>query len=246
MVAGAAAADAVSRARRMPDLRVGLHLTLVEDVPALPSAEIPALTSRNGRFRSDMGAMALRIAFDPSARKQLSREIAAQLSLFEKTGLRLDHLNAHKHFHLHPTIAGLAIGEASRLGLRAIRIPDEPRAVIAAIEPQTATSPQTALLWAAARLQARAKRHGIFAPDHVFGLAWSGAMTAPRLAALIDRLPEGVSEIYTHPAVSDAFAGSAPGYRYRDELAALTDPAIVAAVKDAGLRLGGYSDFADG
>jgi hypothetical protein len=38
----------------------------------------------------------------------------------------------------------------------------------------------------------------IAAPDQVFGLAWSGAMT-DRLAGLI-LLPEGLSEIYMHPA----------------------------------------------
>lgn len=36
MVTGGAAADAVARAKRMPALRVGLHLVLVEGKPVLP------------------------------------------------------------------------------------------------------------------------------------------------------------------------------------------------------------------
>jgi hypothetical protein len=40
-----------------------------------------------------------------------------------------------------------------------------------------------------ARVQrARLKRAGVAAPDQVFGLAWSGAMTQPRLAGLIEHL----------------------------------------------------------
>jgi len=53
----------------------------------------------------------------------------------------------------------------------------------------------------------------------VFGLAWSGAMTGARLAGLIRYLPDGVSEIYMHPATGP-YPGSAPGYRYGEELAA--------------------------
>jgi len=80
-------------------------------------------------------------------------------------------------------------------------------------------------------------------PDAVFGLAWSGAMTAPRLCGLLHHLSEGCTEIYTHPATSDRFEGHAPGYRYADELAALTAPDAVAAARRPGIVLGGYGDF---
>jgi hypothetical protein len=67
-------------------------------------------------------------------------------------------------------------------------------------------------------------------------------MTEERLADLLGRLPDGVTEIYTHPAVSDAFLGSAPGYRYRDELAALLSPRAKALAEASGARRGGFSD----
>jgi hypothetical protein len=78
--------------------------------------------------------------------------------------------------------------------------------------------------------------------DAVFGLAWSGAMTKSRVAALLGRLPPGFVEIYFHPATTDAFAGAAPGYRYADEFAALCDPDCIAAMRRSGYALGGYSD----
>jgi hypothetical protein len=52
-------------------------------------------------------------------------------------------------------------------------------------------------------------------------------MTAPRLGALLGHLPEGLNEIYTHPATVDAFSGHAPGYRHTQELATLTDPEAI-------------------
>src|ERR1700761_6836336 len=54
MVSAPAAADAGARAKTMPNLRVGLHLTLVDDRPTLPAAHIPGLVDRDGMFRSDM------------------------------------------------------------------------------------------------------------------------------------------------------------------------------------------------
>jgi hypothetical protein len=67
-------------------------------------------------------------------------------------------------------------------------------------------------------------------------------MTETRLQGLIAHLPEGITEIYTHPATSSRFAGSAPGYRYEDELAALTSPNFRGRVAAAGVASGGFSD----
>lgn len=91
-------------------------------------------------------------------------------------------------------------------------------------------------------LRARFRRAGIAAPDQVFGLAWSGAMTPKRLKGLIEYLPEGLSEIYLHPAIG-AYPGSAPGYAYVEELRALTDPAMPDLIAARHIRLGGFCDF---
>ena len=86
------------------------------------------------------------------------------------------------------------------------------------------------------------KLAGVAAPDQVFGLAWSGAMTQARLAGLIAHLPEGVTEIYTHPATSSGFAGAALSYRYEEELAALKSPELRRQIAAAGVASGGFSD----
>jgi hypothetical protein len=69
-------------------------------------------------------------------------------------------------------------------------------------------------------------------------------MTRDRLSGLIRNLPDGISEIYLHPATGP-FSGAAPGYRYREELEALTAPEVAAACRDPSLRLGGFADFLD-
>ena len=240
MVAAPAVADAVARAKKMPSLKVGLHLVLVEAKPALPAERVPDLVGPDGYFRIDMARLGFDIAFRPRVRAQLRSEIAAQFEAFAATGLALDHVNAHKHFHLHPMIAAEALAAGRRYGLRAIRVPQEPTVIVDAVEPASSNL-GTRLTGQWARVLRRQGR-GLVMPDAVFGLAWTGAFDSKRLARLLARLPEGLIEIYSHPATADAFAGSAPGYRYRDELAALVDPAVIAAAASSRHRRCGYAD----
>jgi hopanoid biosynthesis associated protein HpnK len=226
MVGEPAAAEGVEVARRNPRLAVGLHLTLTDGTPTLPPERIPALVQANGRFRDDMVGLGLTLAASRAAREQLRAEVAAQCAAFRATGLACDHLNAHKHYHLHPVIAAVAFAEAARMGIRAVRIPHEPG---------TARALAPLILW----LRRLAARHGLRAPDRMVGLAWTGAFTADRLAEALGRLPPGVTELYCHPATAGGFPGAAPGYRYAEELAALVDPRVRAAC--AGLPSGGYS-----
>jgi hopanoid biosynthesis associated protein HpnK len=240
MVAGPAAAQAVALARRLPKLRVGLHLTLLETAPALPAQDIPDLIDARGRLRSDMVALSFDL-LRSSVRQQLRREIAAQFEAFRRSGLSLDHVNAHKHFHVHPLVAREVVALARDYGAPALRVPQEPSAYIARID--GANAPAAGMMPWAALLRLRARRAGMLTPDAVFGLRWSGQMTAERMRRLLAHLPDGLIEIYTHPATSDTFAGHAPGYRYAGELAALTDPKVIEAVRTGTLRLGGFSDF---
>jgi chitin disaccharide deacetylase len=242
MVSGSYAADAVRRARDMPDLRVGLHLVLVEGKPVLPASAVPDLVDPRGHFRTDMARAGAAMFFLPKVRRQLEAEIEAQFAAFQATGLMLDHINAHKHFHLHPTIAELMVKIGKRHGAKGARVPLEPQKILRKIE-KTDTSGTVALTQPFARaLRTRFRRAGIAAPDQVFGLAWTGAMRASRLAGLLTHLPDGLTEIYMHPGTG-IFPGSAPGYEYRAELAALTDPRMRGLIRTGDIHLGGFSDF---
>jgi hypothetical protein len=130
-----------------------------------------------------------------------------------------------------------------RFGLRAARVPIEPAWLLRKVEPRTPAlaSPHWPF---AVLLRRRLRAAGIATPDRVLGLRWSGQMTRERLAGLIRRVPQGLTEIYLHPATG-AFSGSAPGYRYREEFEALIDAGTIAATREAGLELGGFSDFPD-
>ena len=242
MVGAPAAADAVRRARALPGLRVGLHVVLVNDEPMTPRAQIPALVDASGRLRNDLVGYSVRSVIAPSVRRQISAEITAQFEAYRATGLALDHVNTHRHFQLNPVVAAAIVGIGRRYGMRALRVPVEPWRIVADIDPQTHRLAARVVAPWATWLRAQIRRAGLITADAVFGLAWSGAMTKSRVAALLGRLPPGFVEIYFHPATTDAFAGAAPGYRYADEFAALCDADCIAAARRSGYAIGGYAD----
>ena len=242
MVGGHAAGEAVALARRLPRLRVGLHVVLVDGRPIAPVEQVPDLVDSEGRFHTNMVQAGIGFFLRPSLRRQLAIEIEAQFRAFVETGLALDHVNAHKHFHLHPTIAGLIMRIGQRYGLKAMRVPLEPAAVIGALEPQSDSASLIALASWAKLLRRLAHRQGILTPDCVFGLAWSGAMTVTRLKALMRHLSAGITEIYLHPATANAFPGAAAGYRYTEELAALTASEVKRAAQVSGARFCGFAE----
>jgi hopanoid biosynthesis associated protein HpnK len=239
MVGEAGFEEGVRVARANPGLAVGLHLTLTDGVPVLPAAQIPALTQKNGRFRDDMAALGLLLALSPVAKAELAAEVAAQMERFTATGLACDHVNAHKHYHLHPLIAAALMQAAAGAGVRCIRLPWEPGALVRAVDAKSPRTAEWALRPWCRTLRKRALNWGLVAPDRVVGLAWSGQFGPARLRGLLPRLPDGVTELYFHPAMAGGFPGSAVGYDYAGELAALCDPVVAEGL--AAIPRGGYA-----
>ncbi|KDB06007.1 hopanoid biosynthesis associated protein HpnK [Burkholderia sp. lig30] len=230
MVGAPAAQDAIARARRLPSLAVGLHLVLADGPATLPAHEIPALVGPDGRFGDAMAKDGCRFFFLPHVRAQLRREIRAQFDAFAASGLPLDHVNAHKHFHLHPTVLSMIIEIGREYGLRAVRLPYEP------------TAPVWLKPWIGL-VRARLGRAGLSHNDYVVGIEHTGGMDESVLLAALANLPPGVGEIYCHPAE----AGDGPitpsmrDYRPVDEMQALLSPRVAAALKASGAASGGFA-----
>ena len=246
MVGAPAAADAVQRARES-GLAVGLHLVLADGWSVLPPRRIPALVDAEGRFGNNMVRDGVRFFTLPSVRRQLEAEIRAQFQAFADTGLPLDHVNAHKHFHLHPTLLEMLLRIGEEFGIPAVRLPREPawaarRAGGSIAGPAVASllSPWLAIM--RRRLRAASIAHN----DYVFGMSGSGAMDEAWLLEILARLPDGVTEIYLHPAVESgaAIAASMSGYRHSDELAALLSPRVRAAVAASRAVTGSFKQLA--
>jgi hopanoid biosynthesis associated protein HpnK len=237
MVGAPAAEDAVRRARELPTLRVGLHVVLADGHAVLPRRLIPDLVDEEGRFGNRMFIDGVRFFALPTVRRQLEAEIRAQYEAFARTGLVLDHVNAHKHFHLHPSLLEMILRIGRDFAVPAIRVPREPL--------WYSMSGVFLAPWLAI-MKRRLRAAGIVCNDHVFGIAASGSMDEGRLLEILGRLPPGVTEIYLHPASESEqpITASMSHYRHSDELAALLSPRVRASIAAAGITCGGYRDLA--
>lgn len=245
LMVGAPAADGAIRiAREMPHLRVGLHLVLTDGWPVLSRSEIPDLVGEDGSFADRMVFDSFRYCMSARMRRQLRAEIRAQFDAFARSGLRLDHVNTHKHFHVHPGVLGEILRIGTDYGMSAIRVPDEPLWFARRDKPASVVSAPLLRPWLRMMRQ-RLRRRGIDCNDHVFGMACSGTLDEHRMLAILERLPEGVTEIYLHPATrtQNPIARSMQDYRHTDELAALLSPRVREAVARTDAICCGYADL---
>jgi hopanoid biosynthesis associated protein HpnK len=244
MVGAEAATDAVDRARRL-SLRVGLHLVLVDGLPVLPPETIPNLVDQRGRFSSSLFGAGINFFFWPKARQELESEIRAQFEAFRKTGLTLDHVNAHHHMHIHPAVLNLILRIGRDYGMRAMRLPREP------LLPSWRASKNNLLRRAGtwlllapwvSLLKKKLKAAGVDSNDFVFGMNDSGHMNLDLLLAFITQLPQGVTEIYFHPEICNVDrTGEDP--RRKREYEVLIHPGLHQAILASGIQLISFSDL---
>jgi len=234
MVGGKAATDAVDRARRFPSLKIGLHLVLVDGSSILPSQMIPDLVNPEGEFSSHLVRAGFNFFFRRRVKHQLEAEIRAQFDAFRKTGLPLDHVNAHHHMILHPTVSGIVLKVGRDYGMKAMRLPYEPplpswRASRNGLLRRTGSSlllsPWVSLL------KERFKRAGVNSNDFVFGMNDSGQIPLDLMLRFLKFLPVGITEIYFHPGSN------------KTELEALVHPALREALLASQIQTISFSDL---
>lgn len=250
MVTEGAVDDAVERARRLPGLGVGLHVTLVDGIPALPPSRIPDLVNEQGLFTRDLVRLGTRIFLSREARRQVTAEMRAQFELFNATGLPLAHVDFHHHYHQHPTVFDLVLDLAVEYGAPGIRIPWEPplRSYRARGDKLGTRLLNGIFHWRRNRaMAAKARARGLVVNERAFGINDSGQMDAAKVNSFLDVLPDGLSEIYCHPATAHWAAPRPmpPHYRIDEEYKALIAPENRRKVAELGIVLTTFAQEAE-
>ena len=231
--------QAVELARANPELRVGLHVVLLQGRPCLPPQEVPDLVDARGRFPENPVGTGIRWLFQPSVRQQIRREVRAQVERFLVTGLALDHVNSHYHFHVHPVIFDALLDVAEEVGVRHIRLPIE------SLWPSLELDRSDLLrkLGYVAKFDLPSWCHrprlaaarGFIVIDGVFGLFQTGNVNERYLLGLLRKLAEGTYELYAHPRL-DTEAGLR-------EMNAFTSPRVRQVIQERDIRLTTYSQL---
>lgn len=214
MANGAAFDSAVEAARTLPDLSVGCHVVLTDGTPVSPPEAIDTLlairSAEPKKFFSSLSAFAARATLGGFDREQLVTEITAQVRKIQATGLRVTHLDSHKHAHIFPDILSAMVRAARICGIPAIRSPFVPMKAIMAQQ----FAGQRALLKRygqvrilnafAGYFRRQTPKAGLRFPDGVIGVIETGLMDGILLRQALTSLPDGTWELVCHPGYADA------------------------------------------
>lgn len=246
MVSAPAVEEAITLAKNLPDLNVGLHIVLSNGKATLPASDIPALVNNQGEFPSSQVSSGIKMFFCAKTKVQLEKEIRAQFEAFKATGLKLDHVNAHNHMHLHPTVFDLIIKIGKDYGLTAIRIPDEPP--LSSIIANKKEKYLRQLRWIflkpfVSRMKKLCKENNLAFNNIIYGLHDSGHMNIDTLIRIIPHISEGTTEIYTHPATErwEGIDPAANDYEFEAEYKALIHARTKRAIEKFDIELSGFN-----
>lgn len=228
--------EAVALARQNPLLGVGLHLTLLCGHSALPPERIPGLVNARREFSDNPVTTGIRYFVSGHLRAQLREEISAQFERFRATGLPMDHVNGHLHFHVHPTVFPILMENATAWGITHLRLARNPfwfdthlanghwlyRAFHAGIHNLLSN-----------RARPWLKERGIRHTQVVFGLLQNTRVDEDYVTKLLRALPTGDFELYSHPSLDE----------FKNEFDALISPRVKALVKAEDIQLIRYQDL---
>ncbi len=236
MVNEVAAQEAVELARANPRLGVGLHLALVCGKSALSVEKNPGLVDASGQFNDNAVSAGCRFFFQKKLRAEIESELNAQFEKFRATGLPLDHVNGHLNIHLHPTVFAILMKNAERWGIRHLRLTCDPfwfNARLASGQWLYRMSHAFIYRWLSSRARGVLRARGIRHTQRVFGLLQNARVDERYVTQLLPHLPEGDSELYSHPSL----------HEFKHELEALISPRVKALVGGQGIRLIRYQDL---
>lgn len=192
-------------------LGVGCHVVLVDGEPVLPPDKIPTLVDRrkgpiSAQFPASTTAFLARLFLGRIRADEIEAEARAQIEFLQSSGLRLDHIDTHKHTHMFPTVLRAVLRAARACGIHAVRNPFEPEWAVRATAgaPLARVAQVTFLRWLQPVWQRILAEEKFKTTDGTIAMVGTGVLNAAMLRKLLTNLPEGAWELVTHPGYNDA------------------------------------------
>jgi predicted glycoside hydrolase/deacetylase ChbG (UPF0249 family) len=202
--AAAKAGDALS------SLGIGCHLVLVDGTPILPAAEIPTLIDHSesgpARFRATLGGFVADLVRGRIREAEIEAEATAQLHRLQHAGVKLTHVDSHKHTHMFPRVLRPVLRAALRASIRAIRNPFEPDWSLRATPNSGGLRQmQIRILRSQRNYFLKATRQaGVATTDGAIGVLATGTLDTETLRLMFAAMPNGEWELVCHPGYHDS------------------------------------------
>ncbi len=249
MACGAKFQEAVDWAARRPQLSVGCHVLLVDASPVLELQQVSSLATVNSgtpRFRDSLLSFAGLAIAGRLDEDQIEAEITAQIGKLQAAGIRVSHLDSHKHTHVFPAVFRPMLRAAQKCGVEAVRNPFEP--LLFAGTKNWKRRFQLGMLRSfRATFRKALEESGVSTPNGCIGIVATGGLTQHTFRQLIEALPEGTWEFVCHPGYNDAELDSIKTrlrHSRERELAILTSIETRALLQRQQIELISYREFA--
>ena len=228
--------------RRNPQLGAGIHLNIIRGRPVLDTDTVYPLLDTDGRFITNIFQIG-RLTANPDYLQAAEQEYRAQIEKVLAADIQPDHLDFEKHHGIWQNLYRIGISLATEYKL-SIRSYNEP--LFFAL--QNLPFPGYRNFWKSLHLKFyNSFFHRNFTtpmPDYFFGQTHIGKIDRDFLLALSSSLPEGISELMTHPGYNLTSVSSQLDLgnswiteKRTAELAALKDPAVLAAFTKTDIEI---------
>ena len=246
MACGKAFDHAVPLALDNKKLGVGVHLTLVGERPVCNPNTIASLVDKEGALSPQYPQFLKRFCLGQIKLDDVKKELTAQVQKVADCGLPITHLDSHQHMHIVPGIIDITIELAKKFRIKAVRIPSEPYFFLGGFPFSTSRIVARTGLTCLARI-ARRKiiERGLIAPNHFFGMLAGGNMQEEFLLQIINKLPEGISEIMMHPGANESILHTMYNWNYhwQAELNAITSKNVRQQITNRGIQLISFGEL---
>jgi predicted glycoside hydrolase/deacetylase ChbG (UPF0249 family) len=126
MANGLAFDHAVAGLAETADLKLGIHLSLVEEKSLLDKEQIPTLVNGEGFFYKNHRLFFIRYILGLIKKDDIKKGAEAQIHKCLEAGIKPEFINSHQHLHLLPGVMDIIISLAKKYGIPYIRIVHEP------------------------------------------------------------------------------------------------------------------------
>jgi chitin disaccharide deacetylase len=245
MVAEPAARAAAEMARDNPALDVGLHAVVCRGRSMLDASRLGAALGPSGAFIDSPVAAGMRYFFDRSLRSAMTDELRAQVERHLELVGYLNHIDGHLNFHVHPLFADILVNLAVEYKVPCIRLPRERVMTTLRLRRDNATRKlvESAIFRTLSRRTRRMMtERGLTSTDALFGLHQSGNLSEDYVVGVIDRIRDGTTELYFHPAAD--IGGIPPSAAAQLEVEILTSQRVHNAIVRNGIELITFADLA--
>ena len=191
-----------------PELGIGLHFTLSAGKPISDPLDVPLLIDQKGDFRWEFLSLlkTLRLQRSGELLTQIEIELEAQLQKLLSDGVTPDHINSERHVHLIPGIFDIVILAAKRHRIPYVRAGNDISLGLLGIKHFKPVFLSGGIL-KFILLQGltyinKGKRQQVRFCNNFASYIYTGRLDLV-LTQILEKAPEGVTEIMVHPGIPE-------------------------------------------